>query len=176
MNDGPPDRPPGEPDPSSPPEGPTLSLFATLSESGRLIAGRYRIETLLGEGGFGRVYRAFDQKLARIVALKTLSLLQGHPGQGDKVQRFEEEARAVARLDHPSIVPVYDAGFEEETPWMAMRLGEGPSLGGVLGDKGPLPPPRALSPPVQRAAAPSHADRRGLAPGGENPANILLEE
>lgn len=174
MSDGPPDRPRGEPDPSSPPEGQTLPLFGTLPESGRLIAGRYRIETLLGEGGFGRVYRAFDQKLARIVALKILSLPKDQ--RGERVLRFEEEARAVARLDHPSIVPVYDAGFEEETPWMAMRLVEGPSLESVLGGEGPLSPPRALRLLTQLAAALSHAHRRGIVHRDIKPANILLEE
>lgn len=177
MSDGlRPDRPGGEPDSSTPSEGVTLPILAGFEEAGRLIAGRYRIEALLGAGGFGRVYRAFDQKLTRIVALKTLTFPQGNPRQGDHVLRFEEEARAVARLDHPSIVPVYDAGFEEETPWMAMRLVEGPSLESVLREKGPISPPRALKLLIQLAGALSHAHRRGIVHRDVKPANILLEE
>jgi len=146
------------------------------SGPGKLVADRYRIEALIGQGGFGRVYRVFDQKLERVVALKVLTLPQGLVAQGQKVRRFEEEARAVARLDHPSIVPVYDAGLEDDAPWMAMRLVVGPSLESALGDGGPLSPSRALRLLIQVAGALSHAHRRGIVHRDVKPANILLEE
>jgi ABC-type multidrug transport system ATPase subunit len=177
MSDGlPAGRPGGEPGPPDPIDSPTLSLLPDSSGPGRLVADRYRIEALIGQGGFGRVYRVFDQKLERVVALKVLTLPQGSLAQGQKVRRFEEEARAVARLDHPSIVPVYDAGLEDETPWMAMRLVVGPSLESALGDGGPLSPSRALRLLIQVAGALSHAHRRGIVHRDVKPANILLEE
>jgi len=140
------------------------------------VADRYRIEALLGQGGFGRVYRAFDQKLERIVALKILTLPPGRLVRGEEVQRFEEEARAVARLDHPSIVPVYDAGHEGEIPWMAMRLVDGPSLESALHNEGPLPFSRALRLLIQMAGALARPHRRGIIHRDFKPANILLEE
>ena len=157
-------------------EGPTLPFWPSLFDPGRLVAGRYRIEALLGQGGFGRVYRAFDQKLERIVALKVLTLPQDPEAQSVRIRRFDEEARAVARLDHPSIVPVYDAGLEEENPWMAMRLVAGSSLDKALRKGGPLPPARALRLLLQMAGALSHAHRRGVVHRDVKPANILLEE
>ncbi len=157
-------------------EGPTLPFWPSLFDPGRLVAGRYRIEDLLGQGGFGRVYRAFDQKLERIVALKVLTLPQDPEAQSVRIRRFEEEARAVARLDHSSIVPVYDAGLEEENPWMAMRLVAGSSLDKALRKGGPLPPDRALRLLLQMAGALSHAHQRGVIHRDVKPANILLEE
>jgi len=142
----------------------------------RLVAGRYRIEALLGQGGFGKVYRAFDQKLERVVALKLLTIPEGGLDRGEKILRFEEEVRAVARLDHASIVPVYDAGLEDEVPWMAMRLVAGSSLESALRDCGPFPISRALRLLIQVATALSHAHRRGIVHRDVKPANILLED
>jgi ABC-type multidrug transport system ATPase subunit len=177
MSDGlPAGRPRGEPGPTAPTEWPTLPLSPNLSDPGKLVAGRYQIESLIGQGGFGRVYRVFDQKLERIVALKVLTLPQGRLAGGEKILRFEEEARAVARLDHPSIVPVYDAGLEDETPWMAMRLVVGPSLESALRDGGVFSPSRALRLLIHLAGALSHAHRRGIVHRDVKPANILLEE
>lgn len=129
---------------------------------------------MIGQGGFGKVYRVFDQKLERIVALKLLA--PGHPARGDRLLRFEEEVRAVARLDHPLIVPVYDAGFEDEIPWMAMRLVAGRSLESTLRDGGPFPLSRALPLLIHVASALSHAHRHGIVHRDVKPANILLEE
>jgi len=142
----------------------------------RLVAGRYRIEALLGQGGFGKVYRAFDQKLERVVALKILTIPEGGLDRGEKILRFEEEVRAVARLDHASIVPVYDAGLEDEVPWMAMRLVAGSSLESALRSGGPFPISRALRLLIQVATALSHAHRRGIVHRDVKPANILLED
>lgn len=176
MNDGlHSGRPRGEPGLSAS-ERSTLSLSPLTSGPGKLIAGRYRVETLIGEGGFGRVYRAFDQKLERTVALKRLSLLQDQPARGDKVRRFEEEVRVLARLDHPSIVPLYDAGVEDEAPWMTMRLVAGHSLEDILRDGGPLPPSQALPLLIPIARALSHAHRHGIIHRDVKPANILVEK
>jgi ABC-type multidrug transport system ATPase subunit len=176
SDESPSGRLPGEPGPLVTIEGPTLAISPSLLNPGGLVAGRYRIEALLGQGGFGKVYRVFDQKLERIVALKILTRVPGDGATGEEILRFEEEARAVARLDHPHIVTVYDVGTEGEVPWMAMKLIEGLSLHTVLQDQGALPPPRALRLLTQVAGALSHAHRRGIIHRDVKPANILLEE
>src|SRR5260221_14649799 len=81
----------------------------------RKFAGRYRIEARLGAGGFGDVFRAYDEMLSRVVSLKVVSLeKRGSPaGAGEtNLDAALKEARTVAKLDHPNIVPVYDVGIE----------------------------------------------------------------
>ena len=97
--------------------GPDPPAFAPLT-SGTEIAGRYTLGLPLGAGGFGEVYRAEDRVLRRIVAVKVLrpksELVWSDPAFG----AFLAEARTIARLDHPNIVPVHDAGVHEGRPWM----------------------------------------------------------
>jgi ABC-type multidrug transport system ATPase subunit len=139
---------------------------------GSLFAGRYRIRGLLGRGGFGGVYRAWDERLERTVALKILS-----PGAGGTdLERLLSEARAVARLDHPHIVPVYDAGVEQGFPWFSTRLVEGPSLKEYLVEHGPLPPATVLRLLVQSSSALAHAHGREIVHRDLKPGNLLLEE
>jgi ABC-type multidrug transport system ATPase subunit len=164
----------GEPGLSGSDEDSTLNLIGNPSSPGTWVAGRYRLESLLGYGGFGQVHRAWDRKLDRVVALKVLTLSTEEPGLGERVPRFEEEARAVAKLDHPHIVPVYDAGTEGQTPWMVMKLIEGSSLRALLHEQGSFSPSRALLLVLQIAKALSHAHRRGIVHRDVKPANILL--
>src|SRR6185503_13705597 len=105
--------------------------FPPFFQPGRTIAKRYRLDALLGAGAFGRVYRAHDELLGRTVAVKTMIFNRGDDSNESSVNQFLEEARTIAKLDHPNIVPVHDAGIEEGTPWMAMRLVEGESLDAV---------------------------------------------
>lgn len=168
-------RPSGEPGSPALIEKPTLSFATSPSDPGRLVAGRYQVGALIGQGAFGKVYRAFDQKLQRVVALKILILSQESLAQ-EKILRFEEEVRAVAQLDHSSIVPVYDAGFEDEAPWMAMKLIAGRSLEEILREEKSLAPPRVLRLLIHVASALSHAHRSGIIHRDVKPANILLEE
>jgi len=141
-----------------------------------LVAGRYRLEGLLGCGGFGRVHRAWDEKLDRVVALKILTLGSDQLRRAEKIQRFEGEARAVAKLDHPHIVPVYDAGTEGQPPWMVMKLIEGSSLRAILRDQSSFSPTRALLLLIQIAKALSHAHHHGIIHRDVKPANILLAQ
>ncbi|WP_238005559.1 serine/threonine-protein kinase [Dactylosporangium sp. AC04546] len=101
----------------------------------RLLGGRYRIDTLLGSGGMGTVWRGYDLRLDRPVAIKLLS------GKGLRLpkamERFDREARAVARLSHPNIVPVHDFGTEDGNPYLVMELVDGPTVYDLL-DEGPL--------------------------------------
>ena len=98
--------------------------------------GRYTDLKLLGQGGMGAVYRAFDPSLQRTVAIKVML------GQNPEfLARFEREARAVAKLSHPNVVQVYDFGRDEQNnPYFVMELLPGRSLDSLLKEKGPLPP------------------------------------
>src|SRR4051812_2312892 len=88
--------------------------------------GRFQIRSILGAGAFGTVYRAFDARLQREVALKV-----AHPGSLDdprRAQRFLREARASARLRHPNIVPVFDAGQDQGRHYIAATFIDGKTL------------------------------------------------
>jgi len=141
---------------------------------GQIVAGRYRLERLLGEGGFGLVYEARDQVLGRTVALKALLPRRATSGPA-AVKRFLAEARTVARLDHPHIVPVFDAGVVGDTPWMAMRIVQGRTLTQRLREEGPLPPGRAVEYLRQALLALDHAHRKGVVHRDVKPSNLILE-
>ena len=103
--------------------------------------GPYRIEERLGAGGMGTVYRAYDERLRRRVALKQI-----HPERARRPgarERFLREARAVARLNHPALVHLHDILETDDGDWIVMELVEGPSLARLL-KAGPLDPDRAL--------------------------------
>ncbi|HSN85295.1 MAG TPA: serine/threonine-protein kinase, partial [Thermoanaerobaculia bacterium] len=140
---------------------------------GALFAGRYRIEGLLGRGGFGGVYRARDELLDRFIALKVIHRAQGDD-DGD-LGALLAEPRTVARLDHSHIVPVYDAGVENGVPWISSRLVEGWSLKEILQDRGPLDRELVLRLLVQTASALAHAHARGIVHRDIKPGNLLLE-
>jgi len=155
---GPPPRPPG-------PQG-------GLSP-GSLFLGRYRIEGLLGRGGFGGVYCARDEHLQRRVALKVVHKVRG--GEDGDLDSLLSEARTVARLDHPHIVPVYDAGVEQGVPWIVSRLVAGRNLREVLQDRGPLSREMVLRLVLQAASALAQAHERGIVHRDIKPGNLLLE-
>jgi serine/threonine protein kinase/tetratricopeptide (TPR) repeat protein len=107
----------------------------TLSAGNRL--GSYEIDTLLGSGGMGEVYRARDTKLRRDVAVKVLrEELASDP---ERLCRFEQEARAASALNHPNIITIYDIGQHGSTPYIAMEYVDGKTLQEMLAN-GPLPP------------------------------------
>ena len=103
--------------------------------------GRYRLLELLGRGGMGEVWRAYDTAIDRIVALKML--LPHYAKDPEFDTRFRREARAAARLDDPHVVPIYDVGEIDGRLYVSMRLIEGHDLQEVLA-KGPLTPARAV--------------------------------
>lgn len=102
---------------------------------GRTLGGRYRIETLIAEGGFGRVYRAFDPELQRHVALKVSKTSQVSP-QADQLL---EEARRAAKLRHPGIVSIFDVGRDEGTVFIVTELIEGQNLAELIAERRPSP-------------------------------------
>jgi len=134
----------------------------------------YRILRRLGSGGMGTVHLAEHVTLGRRVALKLLA-----PELGDDPafrERFVREARLAARLEHPNVVTVYDAGSADAGLWLAMRYVDGEDLGARLRRVGgPLPPAEAVAIVEQVAAALDHAHGQGLVHRDVKPANVLLE-
>jgi DNA-binding beta-propeller fold protein YncE/ABC-type branched-subunit amino acid transport system substrate-binding protein len=140
---------------------------------GMTFAG-YRIESLIGRGGMGVVYRAIDLSLERPVALK---LIAPELAEDDRFRaRFLREPRLAASLDHPNVIPIYEAGEHDGQLFLAMRFVEGRDLGRVLEREGPLPPERALGILAQVAGALDAAHRRALVHRDVKPANVLIDE
>ncbi len=133
--------------------------------------GGYRIEEPLGRGGTSVVYRAEHVRLGRRAALK---LLTPAFGEADFSDRFLRESRLAASLDHPSIVPVYDAGEQDGLLYIAMACIEGRDLRALLAEEGQLPLGRALRIVGQIASALDAAHARGLVHRDVKPANILV--
>jgi Protein kinase domain len=137
---------------------------------GAELAG-YRILEPLGHGGTSVVYRAEHVRLGRTAALK---LLTPALGEADFSERFLRESQLAASLDHPSIVPVYDAGEAGGFLYIAMACVEGSDLKTLLAEDGALPLPRALRIVGQIASALDAAHARGLVHRDVKPANILV--
>ncbi|MEV5570373.1 serine/threonine-protein kinase [Spirillospora sp. NPDC052269] len=147
-------------------------------ESGELLAGRYRILGLIGRGGMGSVWRAYDTELGREVAVKELRL-SDEIDDAERQQwyaRAEREARAAARLRHPGIVALHDrVTGEDGRPWLVMELVAGRSLDAVIRDDGPLPPERVAAIGRQVLDALTTAHAHGIVHRDVKPANVLLD-
>jgi serine/threonine-protein kinase len=113
----------------------TTPSIGTL-QPGYLVAGRYRIDHLLGVGGMGAVYKAADERLSRAVALKTLAPFATN--DSDSRRRFETEARAASAIHHPGVVAVYDFGVDDQVPFIVLELLRGEDLSAVLNRHGRL--------------------------------------
>ncbi|MFF8395172.1 serine/threonine-protein kinase [Streptomyces sp. NPDC016172] len=138
---------------------------------GQQIAG-YRIEQEIGRGGMAVVYRARDLRLERTVALK---LLAPELARNDTFRRrFTHESRAAAAIDHPHIVPVFEAGETDGVLYIAMRYVAGSDLRHVLDREGPMPPVTALRVAAQLASALDAAHDNGLVHRDVKPGNILV--
>ena len=133
----------------------------------------YRIEELIGRGGMGVVYRANDLRLRRPVALKlvapTLALDERFR------ERFARETELVMSLEHPNVVPIYDAGDVDGHVYLAMRLVNGTDLGSLLRAEGALEPARTMTICAQIASALDAAHERGLVHRDVKPSNVLLD-
>ncbi len=135
--------------------------------------GRYELLGELGTGGFGIVFRAFDTQMRRTVALKVPrpELLLASEGR----QRFLREAQAAGSLDHPGIVPVYDAGEIGQACFIASACCEGPDLGVWLKDRTEaVPYPLAAHVVARLADAVSYTHERGILHRDIKPSNVLL--
>ena len=137
-----------------------------------MLADRYRVDELVARGGMSEVYRGWDVRLDRRVAVKVLAGWLA--ADGDAVRRMEREARAVARLQHPNVVAVYDHGEDDGgTPFLVMEWIEGRSLKDVVAD-GPLPEQEARRITLQLLAALEHAHEHGIVHRDIKPQNVLI--
>src|SRR5437773_6476869 len=146
----------------------------TLDQRIGTVLGGYRLGEPLGRGGTSVVYRAEHVRLGRPAALK---LLSAGIGEDEFRERFMRESQVAAALDHPSIVPVYDAGEAEDgLLYIAMACIEGRDLKTLLAEEETLPGRRALRIVAQIGAALDAAHARGLVHRDVKPANILVAE
>ncbi len=139
---------------------------------GHVLGGRYEVQNRLARGGMATVYKALDQRLGRIVAVKVM-----HDGLGDDTDfaaKFDLEARAAARLSHPNVVSVFDQGHDNGRPYIVMEYVEGTTLRSVIVRDAPLAPLRVLElmDPVLSALAVAH--EAGLVHRDIKPENVLI--
>ena len=134
--------------------------------------GMYQITELLGQGGMATVYKGYREDIDRYVAVK---VLPPHPGLDHQfVDRFKLEARTIARLQHPHILPLYDYGVEDDIIYLVMAYVAGGSLADMM-DKGRIPLPEIERVLRQVAGALDYAHRQGVIHRDIKPDNILLD-
>jgi ABC-type branched-subunit amino acid transport system substrate-binding protein/predicted Ser/Thr protein kinase len=136
--------------------------------------GTYRVESLLGRGGMGVVYLATDESLERPVALKLIApeLVQNEQFRA----RFLREPKLAASLDHPNVIPIYEAGEHDGQLYLAMRYVKGTDLRALLEREGKLSAERTIEVIAQIAGALDAAHERGLVHRDVKPGNVLLDE
>ncbi|MFJ7077782.1 serine/threonine-protein kinase [Streptomyces sp. NPDC098781] len=137
-----------------------------------LIAGRYRLGESIGRGGMGEVWRAYDQTLARHVAVKLLLPQDSDP---TATSRFRLEAQTAARIDHPNVVGVRDFGEHDNRLYLVMELVEGDNLARLLTHSGAQPAERVARIAAQAAAGLAAAHRQGIVHRDIKPGNLLLD-
>ena len=132
--------------------------------------GPYEIVKLVGAGGMGEVYRARDTRLDRVVAIKVISSSHGND---DKRRRFEREAQAISRLNHPHICTLYDVGVTDGVAFLVMEFVEGQTLAEHL-TKSRLQPPEVIALAIEIGEALASAHRMGIVHRDLKPGNIML--
>src|SRR5712692_7603650 len=133
--------------------------------------GPYEIQSSLGAGGMGEVYRARDTRLERDVAVKVLPA--NLSADSSLRQRLEREAKAVSKLSHPHICTLHDIGHQEGVDFLVMELVEGKTLEHQL-TKGPLPPEQVVRCAAQIAGALAQAHKLGITHRDLKPSNVML--
>lgn len=140
--------------------------------AGSVIAGRYRLDALIGEGGMASVWRGTDLSLSREVAIKVLR--EEVAAQPDAVARFRREAHAAAKLNHPNIVQIYDTGVDGAIHYIVMEYLPEPDLKKSIADWAPLPEQKVIDVAAQCCRALSYAHRNGIVHRDVKPHNILF--
>ena len=148
----------------------------SASDEGRCVADRYELGELLGRGGMGAVWRAQDLVLQRPVAVKEIAFPPSIPPAEREAlrNRLMREARAAARLSHPSVTTVFDVVVEDETPYLVMELVEAPTLTDLVRSDGPLEPRRAAAIGLEVLGALEVAHRAGIVHRDVKPGNIMV--
>ncbi|MDB4980743.1 MAG: serine/threonine protein kinase [Myxococcales bacterium] len=159
----------------SPPQEQDPSLDSLDSFPGRLIAGNFRVERLIGQGAMGNVYKAEQLSLGKAVAVK---VLHPHLMSDEKlVGRFKREAKSASRLNHPNSIQIIDSGQDADgTLYIAMELLAGRDLAQVIRDDFPLPLPRVVRIMTQVMSALDEAHAQGVIHRDLKPSNIMLIE
>ena len=151
----------------------TVPLNWGMTMTGRVLAGRYRLLELLGQGGMAVVYHARDEMLARDVAVKVLRA--AFTGDDAFVERFRQEARNAASLLHPNIVTIHDTGVDETSgDYIVMSLVDGLDLREVIARDGPLGIGFTVRVGVETARALQFAHEHDIVHRDIKPANILI--
>ncbi|MFE1950552.1 serine/threonine-protein kinase [Streptomyces sp. NPDC059524] len=143
---------------------------------GELLAGRYRLGESIGRGGMGRVWRAHDEVLHRVVAVKELTAAT-YVSEADRavlLTRTQTEARAAARINHPAVVTVHDVLEHDDRPWIVMELVEGPSLADAVKEHGRIVPAEAARIGLWTLRALRAAHTAGVLHRDVKPGNVLL--
>ncbi len=135
-------------------------------------AARYELRDAIASGAFGVVHEALDRDTGKLVALKVLH----RSGDPSVLARFEREASAARRLDHPGIVRVLDSGTSDGLPFIAFEIVRGTTLGKLVEEKGPLEESAALALAASLARALAHAHERGVLHRDVAPANVIVTE
>ena len=156
-----------------PSDGTILVALSSDPYTGRVLADRYQVESLIGTGGTSMVYRAQHNQLHRTVAIK---MLKAHlVTEEESKKRFEQEARAVSCLTHPHVVTIYDVGVTRYgEPYIVMEYLEGTSVADFIKENGPMDWQRALPIFISAAGALSHAHKKTVIHRDVKPSNIML--
>ncbi|HEY8770270.1 MAG TPA: protein kinase [Thermoleophilaceae bacterium] len=140
---------------------------------GTLLSGRFRLDEKIGTGGMSTVYRAFDPTLERWVAIKMMH--RDISSDPDQLERFRREARTVARLNHPHVVTVIDAGEDDGAPYIVFEYVEGETLKERIRRLGSLPVPEAVAYAIEIGRALSSAHAHRLVHRDVKPQNVLID-
>src|SRR5437870_8456506 len=146
----------------------------TTLRPGTLFANRYEVKDLLGMGGMGVVYRAFDRELQEAVAIKTLRP-EALAGDGVALERFKQEIRLARRIAHRNVVRTYDLGEVNGLYYLTMEYVEGTSLKQLIGTRGRLPVPVVLTIGKQLCRALEVAHEQGVIHRDIKPQNIVVD-
>jgi serine/threonine-protein kinase len=138
---------------------------------GQVIDGRYRVQTRIGTGGMGAVYRVEHVRMGKIAAMKVLH--RELAGDEQVRKRFQREVEAVSRLNHPNIVQTFDFGYWEGLLYLIMEYVKGEDLGTMVKREGPMPAPRALALGIQVCSALDEAHHVGVVHRDLKPENVV---
>ncbi|MER7997956.1 serine/threonine-protein kinase [Streptomyces sp. NPDC095613] len=147
------------------------------TSTGPVLAGRYRLGEAIGSGGMGKVWRAHDEVLHRVVAIKELTA-GNYVSEADRAvlhRRTRTEARAAARITHPGVVTVHDVLDHDDRPWIVMQYVDGPSLADTIKASGPLAVHEAARIGLETLDALRAAHAAGVLHRDVKPGNVLLE-
>jgi len=147
---------------------------ATAGLAGRLVSGRYRLQEPIGRGAMGIVWRGRDELLDREVAVKEVRAAMTTAASQDIYRRTLREAKAAARLNHPSVVTVFDVVEEDGRPWIVMELVHARSLDRVVAEDGPLRPLQAARVGERLLSALACAHAAGVLHRDVKPGNVLI--